>query len=37
MQKKREIEAGHAFSILRATQPGLAAHLLTILDVAATA
>ena len=32
-QKKRETEAGCAFSILRATQPGLAAYLWTILDV----
>ena len=31
-QNKREIEAGRAFSILGATQPGPAAHLLTALD-----
>ena len=32
-QKTRENEAGRAFSILGATQPGPAAHLLTALDV----
>nr|XP_054762187.1 uncharacterized protein LOC129268685 [Lytechinus pictus] len=31
-QNKKEIEAGRAFSILGATQPGPAAHLLTALD-----
>ena len=33
MQKTHEIEAGRAFSILGATQPGPAAHLLTALDI----
>ena len=32
-QNKREIDEGRAFSILGATQPGPAAHLLTALDV----